>query len=263
MKLAMLRSYSIILRGLVLREVASRYQGTFGGRWWYLLNNLAMLALYTTVFGLGLGVRWPGSAGGIGDVALQIFTGLIIFNLAAEPLTRAPGVIRAHPNFVTKVIFPLELLPLVSVGIALYNAGMAFIVLLLAMPVLGQEWHWTVLLAPLLPLVMLPWLLGTCWILAALGVYLRDIGQVIPLLTTAILFCSPIFFPRESLPEAMRAWLDLNPLSVLVDAARHLVLAGVLPPAGPLLLQTVLGLFLAVAGFYWFRLSRQGFADVL
>jgi lipopolysaccharide transport system permease protein len=252
-----------IIRSLMRREIDARFRGTFGGVAWYVLNNLALLALYTLVFGIVFDVRWPGARGGTGDFALRLFVGLILFNLVSENLVRAPTLIVGNANYVKKIVFPLEVLPIVAVGATLFNAAIAFAVLLTVMLLLGHPFHPTILLAPLVLVAVLPWLLGASWILASLGVFVRDIGQVLPLVSTALLFLSPVFFPRDALPPLLQVAMLLNPLSAPIEAARDLVLAGRLPPLLPLVALTAGGLVLAAIGLKWFRLSKRGFADVL
>jgi lipopolysaccharide transport system permease protein len=256
-------SHRGIIRGLVRREVDARFRGTVGGVAWYVLNNLALLALYTLVFGVVFDLRWPGARTGTGDFALRLFVGLIVFNMVSENLGRAPTLVVANANYVKKIVFPLEVLPVVSLGATLYNAGIAFVVLIAAMLLLGSPFHWTILLAPLVLLAVLPWLLGLCWILASLGVFVRDIGQVVPLATTALLFLSPVFFPLQSLSPLLQAVVMLNPISAPIEAARDLILLGRLPPLLPLAALTAGGLLLAALGLKWFRLTKRSFADVL
>lgn len=260
---ASVRSHAALTLSLIQREVDSRYRGTFGGLAWYVFNNLAMLALYTVIFGLALKVRWPNTGDNPGDFALRLFTGLIVFNVMLEVLTRAPSLVVSNPNYVKKLVFPLEVLPIVALGAALFNAGIAFLVLLAGMVALGHPITPLVLAAPLVIAAMTPWLLGAAWALAALGVYVRDIGQVIPLLTTALLFISPVFFPPSALPAALHPIVALNPITAPVEAARALVLDATWPDAAPLLVHFVLGLGLAGLGYFWFRLTKRGFADVL
>jgi lipopolysaccharide transport system permease protein len=261
--LSSLWSHRVLMASLARREIDMRYRGTFGGVFWYVLNNLATLSLFTFVFGVALEVRWPGSTGTTGDFALRLFTGLIVFNFVSECLTRAPALIVSQPNFVKKVVFPLEILPIVVILATLFNTLIAFGVLLTGMLVMGASFTPTLLLAPLVILSLLPLVLGLCWFLAALGVYVRDIGQVMPLLTTALVFLSPVFFPVSTLPVQMQDWIALNPISVPVHAARDLVINGVLPDFTALGLLFGAGLIAAALGLSWFRLTKRGFADVL
>jgi len=252
-----------IARELIKREVQARYRGTFGGVIWYILNNLAILAIYTVVFSLVLKVRWPGGEAGVGGFALRLFAGLIVFNLAAETINRAPQLIIQNPNYVKKIVFPLEILPVVLIGASLTNALVAFAVLIGAILALGGAMHWTIALAPLVVVALLPWLLGVSWFLASFGVYVRDIGQLVPLVTTAMMFLSPIFYPPSALPERLRRIVIFNPLSAPINAARDLVIDGVMPNPAPLLVLFALGALVAWLGLKWFRLTQRGFADVL
>lgn len=248
---------------LTQREIDQRYRGTFGGLGWYVFNNLAMLAIYTVVFGLVFKVRWPDAGNSPTDFALRLFVGLIVFNVVLEVVSRAPSLIVANPNYVKKVVFPLSALPVVTMGAALFNAFVAYLVLVGAMLAAG---HWPTihtLFAPLVIIALLPGLLGVAWALSALGVYVRDVGQIVPLITTGLLFMSPVFFPQNLLPEWVRPIVAANPLSAPINAARALALDGQIPDLWPLAAQFGIGLFVAVLGYLWFRASRPGFADVL
>ncbi len=246
------------------REVIGRYRGSVMGIAWSFLNPLFMLVVYTFVFSVVFKARW-----GLGEnetqanFAVILFAGLIVHNLLAECVNRAPSLILSNPNYVKKVIFPLEILPWVALGASLFHTVVSFFVLLLAQAVLAHTLQWTALLFPLVILPILLMTLGAAWFLAALGVYLRDIGQVTTMLTTILLFISAIFFPVTALPERYQFWVRLNPLAFIVEASRDVLIFGKVPD--PMLwLATLLGGFLiAWGGFACFQKMRRGFADVL
>lgn len=261
---ALLRSRWALLRQLLVREVLGRYRGSWLGLGWTLLTPLLMLLIYAFVFGVVLPARWPAVPGvaelGLLGFALTLFAGLIVFNLFAEVLGRAPTLITSQPNYVKKVVFPLALLPLAALGAALFHALVSFGVLLAVLGLLGL-WHWQALLLPLLLAPMLLALAGLAWLLAALGVFVRDTAQFMGMVTTALLFMSPIFYPLSALPPAMQPWLLLNPLTLPVEAVRAALIWGTPLPWGALGWYTLVAAAVAVLGWTFFARTRPGFAD--
>ena len=251
-----------LLRQLWLRDLRARYRQSWLGTFWIVLTPLAMLTVYTLVFRHVMQVRWPGAADGDLDFAMRIYAGLAVFLFFAECVNRAPTLIVEQVSLVKKVVFPLELLAWVSACTA--AAGLAVAGLLLAGLGLfaGEGLHATVLLLPLVWLPLLPWVLGLGWLLSAIGAYVRDIGQVLNLLTSALMFLSPVFFPFEALPERLQPWLRLNPLVPVMNATREL-LAGRAPDGTALAASALAGLAVAVLGALFFRRVRPGFADVV
>lgn len=251
---------------MIKREVIGRYRGSFLGLLWAFVNPVLMLSIYTFVFGVVFKVRLPQSNDMYEDkfaFALQLFTGLILFNLFSECLSRAPGLILANVNYVKKVIFPLEILPLVSLGSALFHAGISFLVLLSFLLVISHPIHWTLIFLPVIlpPLILL--IMGLSWILASIGVFVRDIGQFIGLILTMLLFLSPIFYPASALPESVRDYLFLNPLTFIIEQTRAVILYGQLPDWSGLIIYYLLAFLTAWIGLIWFQKTRKGFADVL
>lgn len=248
---------------LTLRDVAGRYRGSALGLLWSLFTPLLMLAVYTFVFGVVFQARWGQTPLDKGELAATLFTGLIIHGFFAECVNKAPSLIISHANYVKKVRFPLEILPWVSLGSALFHLGTSLLILLLFQVLMGHPLHWTLLLLPLVitPLALL--VLGAAWFLAAIGVYLRDVGQAIGLFSTAMLFLSPIFYPLSAVPEPIRPWLLLNPLTFIIEQARLLVIVGGLPDWRGLALYTTFALLAAWLGFRFFNKARRGFADVI
>jgi len=266
--IGLLQHYSLIIQ-LIRRDIAARYRGSVLGVAWSLVTPLLLLAVFTWTFGTVFPSRWPQAPGAPTDApstaefALILFAGLIIFNLFSEVVNRAPGLILANPNYVKKVVFPLEILPVVAVGSALFNGGVSLVVLLgFMLVVLGNIPATSLLLALVVtPLALLT--LGFAWLLASLGVYLRDISQVVGTATIALMFVTPIFYPATALPEWVGGWLILNPLSLPVGQARDVLIFGRLPDFAALAIYFMAALAIAVLGFTWFRKTRRGFADVL
>ena len=254
--------YRTLIRQFAQREVLARYRGSVFGLAWSFLTPLMMLAVYTFVFREVFQARWGQGEGDGIDFALRMYAGLVVFNFFAECVTRAPRLIVDQPNLVKKVVFPLQLLAWVSTFSALFHLAVNAAVLLLAALAAGYG-HASMLLLPLVWLPLVPLLLGLGWFLAALGVYLRDIGQIISLAVSLLMFMSPIFYPVSALPERWRFWLHLNPLTLIIEDTRQVVLDGTLPAAQPLLLYLMAALAVAFLGAAWFRATREGFADVL
>lgn len=257
------RHRKLILQ-MVRREVIGRYRGSFLGLAWSFFYPILMLAVYTFVFSVVFKARW-----GIGDdegktqFALVLFSGLIIYNLFAETANRAPQLILTNVNFVKRVVFPLEILPVVIIGAGLFQSFVSLLVLLAALFALNGFLHWTILFSPIvfLPIVVLT--LGFTWMLASLGVFLRDVGQIIGIVTTIMLFVSPIFYPISALPERLQPWLMLNPLTFIIEQARAVLIFGHAPNWIGLLLYSAIAMSIAWLGFAWFQKTRKGFADVL
>ncbi len=248
----------------VRREVQSRHRGSVFGLLWSFLTPLLLLAIYTFVFGVVFRARWPeAGAGHLGDFALVVFCGLIVLNFFAECISRAPGLVVGSPTYVKRVVFPLEILPVVSLGSALVTAGASLAVLLAVRLAAERALPWTVLLAPvvLVPLVLLT--LGVAWFLASLGVFVRDINYFVVLLLQALVFMTPIFYPLEAVPEPLRAVLGLNPLHPVVDDLRRVVLWGKLPDWPRLALSCAAGGAMMVLGHAWFMKTRRAFADII
>jgi lipopolysaccharide transport system permease protein len=255
--------YRDLVWQLTKREVISRYRGSILGLLWSFFHPLFMLLVYTFVFSLVFQVRWGREIDHRAEFALILFAGLIVYSLFAECVNRAPGLIVSHSNYVKKVVFPLVILPWVIMGSALFHAAVSISVLLLFHLVLHLSIPWTAIALPviLLPLVLLT--MGIAWFLASCGVFLRDVGQTVGLLTTALLFMSPVFYPITALPKPFRSYLWLNPLTFIIEQSRGALLWGTVPNWHGLGLYCTGSMLVAWLGLYWFQKTRTGFADVL
>ncbi len=253
-----------LIRQLVWREVIGRYRGSIMGLLWSFINPVLMLAVYTFVFSVVFKAKWGVETDDnkIG-FAIILFVGIIVHGLLAEVLNRAPSLILTNVNYVKKVIFPLEILPIVSLFSALFHAGISLIVLLLVTIMLNGQFFWTIFLIPivLLPLAVL--ILGFAWMLSSLGVYIRDISQVIGVLTTILLFLSPVFFPLSALPEEYHSVILANPLTFIIEQARRVLIFGDMPNWFGLGIYFVIAMITAWLGYFWFQKTRKGFSDVL
>lgn len=260
--LSLWRNRALVV-SLIRREVGGRYRGSMLGLFWSFINPLFMLAVYTFVFSVIFKARWGGSSGSRTEFALLLFAGLLVFNLFAECFNRAPSLISSNVNYVKKIIFPLEVLPWVILGSALFHGMVSLLVWLGAYTLFQGPPHVTVLFLPLILLPFVFFIMGTSWVLASLGVYLRDISQIIGILTTVLMFMSPIFYPLSALPASYRPILYLNPLMPVIEQVRDVLFWG-RPPNVPLLTAyTLFSLLVAWLGFVWFQKTRKGFADVL
>jgi lipopolysaccharide transport system permease protein len=255
--------YRELVSMLIRREVMGRYRGSLLGLAWSFFHPLLMLSVFTVFFSVIFKARWGAGGSSTAEFAANVFVGLILHGFLAECVNRAPSVIIANVNFVKKVLFPLETLPIVVLGAALFHLAISFIVLLLMLPFLGMQLHWT---AALLPLVVLPLaliVLGVSWVLAALGVFARDVAQVTAVLSSVLLFASPVFFPTSALPDRLQLLLRLNPLTYPIEQARAMVLDGSAVDARALAVYWTVALVIAWLGFAFFQRSRDGFADVV
>jgi len=246
------------------REIAARYRGSVIGLAWSFINPLLMLTVYTFVFSVVFKARWGTDQNeSRTDFAIILFTGLIVFSLFAEIINRSPMQIVSNANYVKKVVFPLEILSWVSLGSVLFHSLVSLAILLTAQLIINLSLPWTVVLFPLvlLPLIFIS--LGAAWFLAALGVYIRDIGQITAVFTTVLMFTSAVFYPISALPEAYQTWLQLNPLVLIIAESRKVLIFGSLPDWSRLGVSLLIGLMIAFAGFWWFQKTRKGFADVL
>ncbi len=257
-------------RDLIVRltgqEVAQRYRGSYLGIVWSFVTPILMLCVYAFVFSIVFQVRWGEGAGGdmrTGQFALTLFAGLIPFGVFSEVVNRAPSIVLGMPNYVKKVVFPLEVLPVVAVASAVVHSLISTLILLVASLAFVGAVSPTVILLPLayVPLVLLT--LGLGWFLASMGVYVRDVGQVIGVLTQVLFFLSPIFYPVSAVPESLRGILYANPLTAILGDFRRTLLWAQAPEWGAwaaLSAATAVG---AVFGYAWFMQTKKGFADVM
>ena len=246
------------------REVLGRYRGSVLGLTWSFLTPLLMLGVYSFVFVGVFRASWPGAASGGGlEFALQIFAGLLVFNLFAEVASKAPNLIVEQPNLVKKVIFPVELLIWVTVLSGLFHLLISVASLLVVLLLARGGLPVTALALPLVLLPFLPFLLGLGWFLSALGVFVRDVGQVMTMVVSLIMFMSPVFYSLTTLDARWQFWMRLNPLTLIIEQVRLVVLQGQWPAWEALALYALLACAFAVAGAAFFQSTRSGFADVL
>ena len=252
-----------LIKASAKREILGRYRGSVMGILWSFFNPLLMLAVYTIVFSVVFQARWGVSGGSKTEFAVVLFAGLIVFNLFAECINRSPSLILSNVNYVKKVVFPLEILPAVTLLSAMFHALISLGVWFLAYGLFFGVPHASALLLPLIVLPFVMFIMGLSWGLASLGVYLRDVSQIIGVVTSVLMFMSPIFYPVSALPENYRHLLYLNPLTPVIEMTRDVLYWGKMPDFPLLGIYWLITAFIAWLGFAWFQKTRKGFADVL
>jgi lipopolysaccharide transport system permease protein len=264
----MISSTRSLLYSLVQRNISARYRGSALGMLWPLLTPLFMLAVYTFVFGTIFKARWaiPGREGdphSTGEFAIILFAGLIVFQILSETLLKAPSAILSNSSYVKKVVFPIEILPLVPIGAALFHALISFLVLLVFQYFIFGGIPLTALWLPvvLLPFVMM--MAGFGWFFAAIGVYVRDIPELLGPAVTALMFLSPIFFPKSAMPDWLQLYHYLNPVALPVEMTRDVLIFGMAPDMNAFSAYLVAALLVLGLGHMFFQMVRKGFADVL
>lgn len=252
-----------LIWALTKRDVVGRYRGSVLGLLWSLFNPIFLLAVYTLVFKGIFITKTVARPQGNAEFALFVFSGMIVHLLFAECVNRAPNLVLSNVNYVKRVVFPLEILPWVALGSALFHALVSVAVLVVAYAVMNHQLHWTLVFLPL-PIVCLMLLtMGVSWVLASLGVYLRDVMQTVAVLTSVLLFLSPVFYEADQVPAAFRGVIRANPLTFIIEQFRDVALWGKLPNWGMLALYFAGALLLAWLGLLWFHKTRKGFADVI
>jgi lipopolysaccharide transport system permease protein len=260
------RNRALILQ-MSKREVVGRYKGSMMGLLWSFLNPLLMLAVYTFFFAVIFKSKWSAAPTGTEEsktlFAVILFVGMIVHGLFAEVLNRAPTLIVSNINYVKKVIFPLEILPVISMVSALFHSAVSLLVLLIVFVVFNGYLNWTIVFIPLIIFPLIIFTMGMAWILTSLGVYARDVGQTIGLVMTVMMFLSPVFYPITSMPVEFRPLIMANPLTFIIEQSRVVLIWGQLPNWTGLIKYTLLASIIAWLGFAWFQKTRKGFADVL
>lgn len=253
-----------LLIQLTKRNIYSRNKGTVLGLLWWFMTPLFLLSVYTFVFSVVFKARWGVE---IGDskvgFSLIVFCGLVVFNIFSESLNHATSSVVGNQNYVKKVVFPLEVLPLTSVLTAGFFGFIWFLVLLVATILFLHKICASIIC---LPLVLLPFLLCCCglaWILAALGVYIRDLPNIVALVIQMLFFMTPIFFSLEMVPEPFRSVLLLNPLSIIVESVRKVLIYDQWPDWQQLGYTYLISTLLFQLGYFWFMKTKRGFADVI
>jgi lipopolysaccharide transport system permease protein len=230
---------------------------------WTILTPLLTAAVFTFVFSGVFQMRWSGRSGSPYDFALMLLVGMMVHGLFAEAINRAPSLVVQNASYVTKVVFPLGILPLVVVLAALVNAGIATVIVLAGNLLINGVVHWTVLLFPLVIAPYLIFVTALVMVFAACGVFIRDLTQIVSLLVTVSLFMTPIFYPLDAVPPRFQVLMRLNPLTPVVEGSRNVLVLGTVPDFGNLAIYAACALASLAAAFWIFRRLRGAFADVL
>lgn len=250
----------LILR-MAKREISSRYKGSMLGFFWSLLNPLIMLTVYTFVFSVVFDTKWGGGAGE--NFSIILFTGLILHALVAESVVVAPSMVLNNVNYVKKVVFPIEILAFVYLSRSFFNFVIGLCLVFVAQLLFGTGVSLTWFYMPLIVLPALFLCLIIFWLFSSLGVYVRDLGQITPVLATLLLFLCPIFYPLSAMHGTFQKIILLNPLSYLVEQAREIFIFGNAPNILNLSIYTLATIVLAQLAFNFFMKTKKGFADVL
>ncbi|OXM86524.1 ABC transporter permease [Paenibacillus rigui] len=248
----------------IKRELITKYKGSFLGRFWSVITPLMMLTIYTYVFSVIFKGKWDFAAtSSKQEFAITLFCGMLVFAVFSECVTKAPTLITNNPNYVKKVVFPLEILPVSLLGSAVVNFLIGLSILLVGKIIFLHNISWSLLYLPLmlLPLIFLS--LGLVYIFSSLGVFLRDLEHSINIIVQALYMLTPIFYPVTAVPENLRGILYINPLTGIVENIRNIVVWGIQPNFINWSIQLIVSLLILIVGYWWFLRTRKGFADVL
>jgi lipopolysaccharide transport system permease protein len=252
-----------LLRQLISRAVQQRFRGSALGILWAILNPILMLLIYTFVFGVILKVRWNGQ-GSTFFFAMNLYCGLIIYGIFSESVGGASGQILANPSYVKKIVFPLETLPIAMLGASFIFNLFSLVILLFCTQFFLHPLSIHLVALPIVWLPLLLFTAGISWIVATLGVYIRDIQQLIVIILQVLFYLCPIVYPLSRVPESMQVWfLRLNPIAVFVEESRNVLLNRQWPFWKGLPENYAVSLLVFIFGYYAFMKTKRGFADVL
>jgi lipopolysaccharide transport system permease protein len=255
------RRFDLII-SLTRRELSARYRGSVLGIIWAIVTPVVLIAIYTFIFAGIFGARF-GERGSAWDFALYLFCGLLPWTAFQEAVQHSSQTILGHANLVKRVVFPLEILPVAQTLTALANQMFGTLALVVAALIIRGEMHATLLWLPVLVLPQLVLTLGLAWLVASLGVFLRDIVQGIALLLTTWLYLTPIIYPEAVVPERFRPLINANPFTHLVRSYRRIMLEGVAPDWRGLIYFSAFAFVCFIFGYWWFARTRKNFADVI
>lgn len=258
----LLDNFDLIFQ-LSRRGIQSRYRGSVLGMFWSLLTPLLMLLIYSFVFSIVFKAKWNHPGAEDANFGIILFSGMIIHALFSEPMVMAASSITGSAQYVKKVVFPLEVMAWSTIVVTSFQALISFLILIVFMLVIGMKIHATLLLFPIVVLPMLIFSVGVCWLLSSLTVFVRDIGQLVGIVATVLLFISPVFYSIDRLPAHLQTIIYLNPISFIVDQMRLISIYGEMPNWIGLGYYSLISLAIAWFGLIVFQRLRVGFADVL
>jgi lipopolysaccharide transport system permease protein len=265
--LTMLRKsgeFKDLLVQLTRREIAGRYRGTYLGILWSVISPLMTLIVYTLVFGVILNLRFGTAVGGgRSDFVINFFAGLIVYNVFASCASRAPLVIINNPNFVKRVVFPLEVIPMAVLGASFVDLAIGLLILFPVHMLVVGKISSTFYLFPLVLIPLCALSLGIGWLTASAGVFLRDMALIMTVLLNLLFFLTPVIYPLSAVPVQFQIIMRLNPLTTIIEDARRTLLLGLTPEWGWWLAVTMVSLVIMQIGYAWFIKSKRIFADVV
>lgn len=252
-----------LLGQLVKKDIENRYKGSILGILWSLIVPILMLVIYTFVFSEVFQAKWNIDTTNKFEFALVLFCGLSTFNLLSEVMSRSATLIASNTNYVKKVIFPLEILPVTITLSALFNCIISFLILIVANGVLNKEVSYTLWQFPLVLIPLIVMSVGVSYIISAIGVYLKDVANIISVLVMVLMYMSPVFFPLSSVPENFRVICEVNPLTFIIENFRNVVLFGTSINLAFYVKSCIAASIFYLIGYVVFKRSKAGFADVL
>lgn len=256
--------YGDLIRQFTKRDIQSRYRGSYLGIFWSLLRPLCLLAVYTTVFGFIFQARFDKMPDESKlDFALALFAALMLFDLLSESVNRAPALILANTNYVTKVVFPLEVLPVSMVAATFVHLLISLVVMLGALLAVHHSLHPTLLYLPVLLVPTVCLCLGATWWLASLGVFIRDIQSVVSVIVQVLFWSSAVFYPLSKVPPTVLPFLLANPMAILVDQWRNAIMWGIAPNWQHYGYALAASLVVLITGYAFFMKTKHAFADVI
>jgi len=260
-----IRRHHNLLQTLVRHEVSSHYSGAVFSLLWALINPLITLSIYTFVFGYVLSSSFIRGSQPNGQFifALGLFNGLIIWDFFSSVVSQSPASIISRPNYVKKIVFPLEILTPVLIGAGLFQFLLGFAILMIGIMLFGAHSIWRGFAIPLFLLPVSFYAAGFGWFLSSFGVIFRDtVNAINPLLQIAW-FGSAIFFPISSVPSPFQWLFYLNPLAACIEECRRFAVLGLSPNLAIVGIHCVGGWIVACFGLFFFRKTKAGFADVI
>lgn len=253
----------LLIKILASRDISSRYKGSIMGILWSLLNPLFMLLVYTFIFGIIFNAKWDIENSSNTDFSIILFSGLIIFYIFSDSISRSSTLIIDNTNYVKKVLFPLELLPFIILGSTLFQFLLNFIILMIAYIIFVGMPHIEIILFPIILLPYCIFLVALMWVTSAIGVYFRDISQIVNILIMSSMFLTPIFYKISMIPESFRSYIFINPITTPVEMFRNLFLYGQLPNLKSYFIFITLSVTFATISYQFFCKLKKGFADVV
>lgn len=260
--LKLLTEHRDLIRSMVQRELSSRYKGSLMGIGWAIISPAVMIVIFTIIFSGIFGARF-GNTGGHLSFAVYLFCGLLPWIAFSEGVQRSTNAMIENINLVKRVVFPVEALPVNIALAAIVTQLLGTIVLLAAFLILEQKFYLTILWLPVLLLIQLIVTLGLGWLMASLGVFIRDMPQINQLILMAWMYLTPIFFPENLVPQNFRALIQWNPIAPLIRSYRNILLEGKMPDWNGLSFTFIFAVICFVFGYWWFQRTKKAFADVL